>query len=224
MKILIVAATIFEVAPLVELLKKNAEKHNQFYFQMEEKHIYLLVTGVGGIATAFAMGRILSQDEPFDIAFNIGIAGAYNRNLAIGEVVNVQSEIFGDLGVEDAEANFMDLFDLELAEAEGGIFTDKKMLNPMTDFDLLPSVDGITVNKVNGSQVSIDKILQKYTADVESMEGAAFFYACLQANIRFLEIRAISNYVEPRNRDNWNLPLAIDNLNDVAWGLLQSLK
>ena len=44
------------------------------------------------------------------------------------------------------------------------------------------------------------------------MEGAAFFYVCLCENIPFLQIRAISNYVEQRNEKNWNIPLAIKNL------------
>jgi len=55
---------------------------------------------------------------------------------------------------------------------------------------------------------------------VESMEGAAFFYACLMAEVPFLEIRSISNFVEPRNRDAWDLPLAIGNLNQVLAEIL----
>jgi nucleoside phosphorylase len=30
--------------------------------------------------------------------------------------------------------------------------------------------------------------------------------------IPFLAVRAVSNIVEPRNRNNWNIGLAIDNL------------
>jgi futalosine hydrolase len=53
------------------------------------------------------------------------------------------------------------------------------------------------------------------------MEGAAFFYACEEAQVEALQIRCISNYVEKRNRENWNLALAVKNLND--W-LITSLK
>jgi futalosine hydrolase len=45
------------------------------------------------------------------------------------------------------------------------------------------------------------------------MEGIAFHYACKQAKIPFLQIRAISNYVTPRNKSEWEIPLAIQNLN-----------
>jgi len=41
--------------------------------------------------------------------------------------------------------------------------------------------------------------------------------------INFLQIRSISNYVEPRNKDNWDLPLAISNLNNTLIELITSL-
>jgi futalosine hydrolase len=75
---------------------------------------------------------------------------------------------------------------------------------------------------VHGAEASIQKIRDKYPEiQVESMEGAAFFYACLAAGVPFAEIRSISNRVEPRNRDAWDLPLAIRNLNGVLVGMLE---
>jgi futalosine hydrolase len=52
------------------------------------------------------------------------------------------------------------------------------------------------------------------------MEGAAFFYACLLAEVSFVEVRSISNYVEKRNRDNWKMTEAITNLNAVLQGMI----
>jgi futalosine hydrolase len=52
------------------------------------------------------------------------------------------------------------------------------------------------------------------------MEGAAFFYSCAQAGLPSIQLRAISNWVEPRNRDAWNIPLAISNLNQTIAQLL----
>jgi futalosine hydrolase len=68
---------------------------------------------------------------------------------------------------------------------------------------------------VQGATQNIENWLKNADADIESMEGAACFYVCLLEKIPFLEVRSISNYVEPRNRANWNLPLAIQNLNQV---------
>jgi len=59
-------------------------------------------------------------------------------------------------------------------------------------------------------------------AQVESMEGAAFFYACLQKGIEPLQLRAISNYVVPRNRESWRMQEAIVALNEQLQELLRA--
>ena len=45
------------------------------------------------------------------------------------------------------------------------------------------------------------------------MEGAACFMVCEKFNIPCMQIRAISNKVEKRNKTIWDMPLAIKNLN-----------
>jgi len=52
------------------------------------------------------------------------------------------------------------------------------------------------------------------------MEGAAFMYACLIRQVRFAEVRAVSNIVEKRNRAAWKIGEAIDNLNAAALHVL----
>ncbi|MBI5009539.1 MAG: hypothetical protein HZB98_07815 [Bacteroidia bacterium] len=44
------------------------------------------------------------------------------------------------------------------------------------------------------------------------MEGAAFFYVCAKENVPFIALRSVSNMVERRARDKWNIPLAIENM------------
>jgi futalosine hydrolase len=224
MKILIVSATAFEIAPLQLQLKEYFSEVQPFQYKRDDLEIFTLITGVGMTATAFALGRMLGGEITFDLVLNLGIAGAFDRNLQLGQVVQVASEQFGDLGVEEADGNFTDMFELELIQNDGTIFYENAILNPNKDISFLKEVKAITVNKVHGFSESISKIEQKYQADIESMEGAAVFYACKISEIKFLEIRAISNYVEPRNRANWNIPLAIDSLNDVAWALLNAIK
>ena len=85
----------------------------------------------------------------------------------------------------------------------------------------MKQVKGLTVQKVNGFTESIEAVLKKYQADVETMEGAAFFQACLTEGVNFAQIRAISNYVEPRNRANWLIQEAILNLNKTVVDLVK---
>ena len=51
------------------------------------------------------------------------------------------------------------------------------------------------------------------------MEGAAFFAGCRRFN-NYMQIRAVSNRVEKRDKDKWNIPLAIENFGGGLFFLL----
>jgi futalosine hydrolase len=87
----------------------------------------------------------------------------------------------------------------------------------------LKQVRAITVNKVHGNDDSIMKTSLLLSPQIESMEGAAFFYVCMKMNIPCIQIRAISNYVERRNRENWNIPLALESLKNTSVSLLNEI-
>lgn len=223
MQILLTAATPFEIAPALRWLEKSFPQPENGVFKKENLEVFPLISGVGMMATGWRLGLFLAQNRP-DLALNAGIAGAFDSSFRIGDVCNVTAEQFGDLGVEEADGSFTDLFELGLAEAGEAAWAKDVLLNPANEqFAFLPAARGLTVNKVHGAASSIAAIRMKYPgAQVETMEGAAFFYACLNAGIPFLEIRSISNFVEPRNREAWDLPLAIDNLNQTLIGMLES--
>jgi len=224
MNILIVSATPFEIGPLVEYLTANFTKNEDGSYQKAQLRIQTLVTGVGMTATAFHVGTTL-QRAKFDIAINAGIAGALNLDLKIGDVVNVISEQFGDLGVEENDGSFTDVHEMGLIERVDFPFEKGKIINDMAGtFGFLKKAKGLTINKVHGTAKSIALIKSKYDCDVESMEGAGFFYACKMSKTEFLEIRAISNFVEPRNRNNWDLPTSINNLNKVLVEMIEGLQ
>ena len=84
----------------------------------------------------------------------------------------------------------------------------------------LPKASSITVNKVHGNEKTIKVIQEKYNADTENMEGLAFYYVMKLINKPSIEIRSISNYVERRNKDNWQIKNAVDNLNKEIIALL----
>lgn len=223
MTIVIVSATPFEIAPIRNWLSEHFEVETANRFVKGTLRIDCLVTGVGMVKTAFHLANYLAK-ETADLYINAGIAGTYVDNFPIGTVVNVISDRFADLGVEEANGDFTDVHQLELIPSDEFPFTNGTLKNPEAkNYKFLPRAFGITVNKVNGSQVSIDKTIAKYNPEVESMEGAAFAYACLNANVNFLQIRSISNKVEPRNKENWNLPLAIEKLNEVLVGVVGSM-
>lgn len=212
MKILLVSATISEIEPALSHFKSPGNEA-----KMNWNSIDRIITGVGMTATAFALGKALSTSR-YDFAVNAGIAGAFDRSLTIGEVVSVGLDCFAELGAEDGE-DFLPIDELGLGKSsiKPDLSVEKFSVPP------LKKVRGITVNKVHGNDESIYTTVTRLNPQTESMEGAAFFYACNQAQLPCLQVRAISNYVERRNRDSWNIPLAIKNLNDTLIELLANL-
>lgn len=226
MRILIVSATRLEIRPLLSFLGCAEDEHfSTRNFHFHRLNLDILITGVGLMHTAFFMGKTLACNQ-YDLAVNLGIAGSFQKTLSIGEVVNVTEERIADLGVE-GEDNFSDIVELNLLNPDQFPYKSGKLVNRACDVvpevANLKKVKGVSVNKANGNQCTIDKIIQKYYPDVESMEGAAFLYACLCENIPCLQIRAISNYIEQLNKEAWNIPLAVQNLNETAIKLVNLL-
>lgn len=206
MRILIVAATEKEIAPLVATPPPLALG----------THLDTLITGVGMVATAAKTARALALTR-YDLAFNFGVCGSFDRRLQPGRVVHVVSDRIAELGAEDDEAF--------LTVEELGLPADPALVNrDPPDNELLgnlPAVSGITVNTVHGNERSIAEIVRRFSPQVESMEGAAFMHACLLSRVPFAQVRAVSNVVEKRSREAWNLGEAIANLNRCAQAILE---
>lgn len=220
MKILIVAATRFEVQPLlIQMESVRNFGSSLISCNYKKLEIDFIITGVGMVATAYFLGKNLGSG--YDLAMNIGICGSFNRNLEIGSVVNVYEDCFSELGAEDGDS-FLSLEELELTGISKISNTRFQILNSI--IEMLPKVNGITVNTVHGNENSIKKIIPKFHPIVESMEGAAFMFACENEGLQYTQIRAVSNYVEQRNKEIWNIPLAIENLNTKILEILNSYK
>lgn len=225
MKVLLVSATSLEIEPLCARLRL-VKKHEGHITSYTGKNVEMdvLLTGVGMVATAYWVGRAIASGS-YDVAINAGICGSFDRQLPIGEVVNVVEDSFPEMGTEDGEY-FLSLIDLDLLGRDEFPFTNGVLENKVTYnhsmLDSLRKVKGITVNRVHGQAHSIGKLLETIQPDVETMEGAAFLYACQSIGLKCLQLRSVSNYVETRNRTAWNIPLAIRNLNQTLTELLAS--
>jgi futalosine hydrolase len=225
MKILIVSATPFEIATLIETLGKPQTLNNHLSSYHTQQHqIDILITGVGMVFTTFHLSMVLSQQK-YDCAINAGVAGAIDKSLSLGQLVNVTHDFFYELGAENGDA-WLSLKELSLLTENDLPYTNNGLLNNklpnISSIKELKQVFGQTVNKVHGNMQSI-KILQSNSeAQIESMEGAAFLFCCLFYSLPCAQIRAISNFVEVRNKDNWKMKEAIINLNDFLKKILIS--
>lgn len=228
-KILIVAATYMEIKFLEKLnLTRVENSNNTFQFQLRNNPIDLLITGVGMIATTFQLTKHLVVNK-YDLVLNIGIAGAFEKSIQLGEVVQVSCDYFAELGAVDDD-KFVSIFELGLLDKNEFPFENCLLKNdlPLTFLSTYKKVNGITVNSVNGNENEIEKLkimLSKnnYKPEIESMEGAAFFYTCFQFKTACLQLRSVSNYMEKRNKANWKIKEALENLEKTTMIILNEL-
>ena len=209
MRILIAAATAAEVAPVVARLGPSSDRHE------------LLITGVGMVATAARCSRALAKAR-FDVALNLGVCGSFDAALLPGTVAHVTSDRIAELGAEDGDT-FLSIDALHLLGPEDR--AEIVNANPPDSPRLraLPAVRGITVNTVHGRESSIGEVVKRFRPQVESMEGAAFMFACTIEGVRYAQLRAVSNAVERRNRQAWKLDEAIAALGETALAVIDEL-
>ena len=141
-----------------------------------------LLGGWGCEATQRALQTAFAQGVCYDLVVDAGIAGGRPGGPAVGDVVQVIFEQRGE---------------------RPGLLLHQPKACPQLDF--LPKATGNTVPV-------LDDRFRQVEYDVETMEGAAFFEACLQQGCDFAEIRAVSNVVGEHDHTRWDIPLALQKL------------
>jgi futalosine hydrolase len=158
-----------------------------------------VISGVGLTATAVATTKLIEQHQP-DLLILAGIAGVYpHAPFKIHDVVLVESEVEGDLGFF-TPAEFTHLAHLPI-EME---FERRHTLScPHFPHDAtFKRARSMSLN------AAMAPFVDTRSVDIENMEGAAFFYACLQHDQPFLQLRAISNIVRIGDND-WDMQGAV---------------
>ena len=207
-----VTATDGEVAPLVASLSALPGRSSRLKSYTHATHsVDILTTGVGTVATATWCSGVLAR-ERYDLALNAGVCGSFRPALAPGSVIHITTDRLADLGAEDGPA-FLSVHELQLVGEDEFPFTRGRLVNAAPPanaaLERLPVGDAITVNTAHGHSETIARAVERYNPHVESMEGAAFMYACLVHGTPFAQVRAVSNIVERRNRAAWKMGEAI---------------
>jgi len=159
-------------------------------FILGEPKAPVFVTGVGMAAVAATTVRAVKSRRP-DLVILAGAAGAYNAGLNPGEVVEVTREAVAGLPER---------------------YSESYAVEPLTE---LRSVSSLTVDRSGGGT----EFAEAFGAQVENMEGAAFFAVCDALGVECAELRAVSNRVgEPF--EQWRLDEALENLTEI----LQQMK
>lgn len=227
MRILIVSSTYGEISPLIDFLNLRMQRKEKFCTcKFLEDEISISIVGIGSYSMLYWLTKYLHTNK-YDLVLNVGIAGSFVKDVPVGDVVFVSTEEIGDIGVND-NGVFKDLFEEGFVDKNEFPFTEGRLDNPyIKEFNFSGErlVRSLSVNTVSGYDEYILFLKDKYKAEIESMEGAAFHYVCLWEGVKFMQIRGISNVVQGRKKDDWEFGLAVKNLNEtVRFFLLNILK
>ena len=136
--------------------------------------------------------------------------------------MEVVEDQFSEELVEDGD-DLKTYHEIGLRDEDEAPFVKGVLNNSYQTVSGFKKVNAITVNQVHGNDFSIQRIKERLNPHVESMEGAAFFYTCNQMEVPTVQLRAISNYVEKRNREAWEVGLALNNLAEATASLINKL-
>lgn len=162
------------------------------FIASQPEGVIVETVGVGSYRCAYNTYRLMLHYRPQRVIL-AGLAGVYpGRKIPVGESVLVKTERSADIGT----------FQKETFHAKFGEQTDCPFIADSTRFQQAVS------NTVNAAALPY---VDAEGADIENMEGIAFFHVCLQTGTPFWELRTISNQVgEPF--EQWDLHAATQTL------------
>ena len=205
--ILVLAATSIEIRPFIQAFKKDE-------LSLSNNSLDILVGGIGLTATTYHLTKQLTLKK-YDRVIQAGVAGSYDLNISLGDVVAVKQDTIADQSVVEMK-KLKTLFDLKLVPHNQHPYQKDWLINPdknMLKTTGLKPVRGISVNEISTSKQMIKFYIETFNPVTESMEGAAMHYVCLMEGVPFLQIRSISNYIGERNKKKWDMQDSINNLN-----------
>jgi len=213
MNILLIAATAKEIEPFFEYYRNTKKAQN----------IDILITGIGLMATTYRLLKQLQLKRP-DLVIQAGVAGCFDRTIALGTVDAVKKETIADQSVIELK-KLKTLFDLRLVPHDqfpfkkGWLENNSKALKKLK----LKRVDAISVNEITTSKQRVRFYEASFKAAIESMEGAALHYTCLMERVPFVQLRSISNYIAERDKTKWDMKKSIVNLNKELINLVERI-
>lgn len=191
-----------------------------------------LVTGVGPVETAVRLTAFLAQSAPpLSGVVNIGVAGAYvvegRDNAQVLDICLAEHEILADFGL-CSEIEMQPLRG-ERLEIEDAFDLDPTLLHRAESLLAAASIPYrrgtfATVSCASATRKRGNMLARSHQALCENMEGAAAARTCRHFGLPILELRCISNLVEDRNLQNWQLQKACTRCGEVAALVIQGLQ
>jgi len=218
MTTLIIAATEFELAQLVETLqcRQIAGPLDFSVYRAAEGAVLMRCgAGIANAAAAAAIGIALYKPSRI---FNVGVCGVCNAGMEkIGTVVSGSRAVFADTGV-DTGTDFLSMQAIDLPLAKPA--SSERVFNVIALHQVRSRKLGravfLTVSAISGNSQRADILKARFKFDqrdllCEDMESAAVALMACKAGIPCSVVRGISNVCGDRDYGNWQLSTAAHN-------------
>jgi len=228
---------------------KNTGDYPEIYIgNLSGKEVVYSVSGIGKTNASHA-ATLLIRDYSPAIIINFGVGGAYpSAGLKVGDIAVATKEIYADEGVLVKEGfsnmqvtgipifkrgneKYFNEFPLDKAFFKKAVKSFGSSHPPIPP--LVRGGEGgvkfksgafVTVSACTGTIKRALELEKRFKAICENMEGASIAHLCCLYKIPCIEIRGISNIVEDRDTEKWNIRLAAENCQKALINLLATVK
>jgi len=230
-EILVLSATAFEQLALreavAERVQRKVAEREWVSGKIGAQPVTLVATGIGAVNTAHALTCYLQAQRPQRVV-QVGVGGAYpDSGASVGDLALASAEYYGDLGVRTPDGwqgaaligipvlkkgcsyyNYFPLDERWVQQAAAAV--PKAHVGPFVTVQECAGTDELGVERG-----------RRFGALCENMEGAAAAHVCALYEVPFAELRAMSNIVKQRTREQWDLPRAAARAQAAAQKLLE---
>ena len=182
---------------------------------------FLFEHGVGIPNTIWSLSQYLAKNQHFQAILSVGFGGCFSFQKALGSAVFVTDDQFSGLGTESPEG-FISLDALGFAEKKELYFSSEKETIFSKEVQSLCDFSGSAITRFacSGKQETIEALQKKHPkALIESMEGAAVHFVASKFKIPVIQVRVVSNHIEPRTPENWDISSAKKCIQEILTAL-----
>lgn len=194
---------IENIKPYIDIISTKNIVGLDFYMgKMGGNNVVLVRSGIGKVNAAVC-SQVLIDLYAVDYIINVGVAGAINKDLKIGDVVIATDTMHHDMDT----TYFGDDIGIIPRMEESAFKADNELIEIAlkSSYDVLENNNVVTGRIVSGDQFLCDiekknKIWSHFKASCVDMESAAIGQACYLNKIPFCIIRSISDNSDEDNQ------------------------
>lgn len=220
--LLILAATGMELAAFLRRSAIRLPPLTQGQCLAHGSHLFA-ACGVGPVNAALAAGQLLERHQPRGVLL-VGIAGSFDTTAhPLGCLRLINEECWPEYGIAGSHGVHARALGFPQAEINGQPVWDRLAWDAAADVRTLglpwaglPIARGLTVAGVTGTPRRAASMRRRFQPDLEHMEGFPLALACRQAGLPFVQLRSVSNPVGVRDKAAWDIPGALQALEEAG--------